>query len=109
MTERWRALPQGQNPNQYDKFLLLPGSAGPPRGMRDRFGYALWLLLGLSGIVLLAVCANLASLQLLRADSRRREMSIRAAAGATEGRIIRLWLAHARPAAVPAPGLARLS
>jgi len=73
------------------RFILAPGSTGFSR-LRNQFGDGLWILLGLSGMVLAAACANLASLQLLRADARRREMSIRAAAGATAGRIVRQWL-----------------
>jgi predicted permease len=72
------------------QLTLTPGYAGFS-WLQRQFGYGLWILLGLSGIVLAAACANLASLQLLRADARRREMSIRAAAGATSGRIVRQW------------------
>jgi predicted permease len=72
-------------------FILAPGNTGFSR-LRSQFGDGLWILLGLSGMVLAAACANLASLQLLRADARQREMSIRAAAGATAGRIVRQWL-----------------
>jgi len=90
----------------HKKFTLLPGSTGVST-LRNQFGYGLWILLGLSGVVLAAACANLASLQLLRADARRREMSIRAAAGASTGRIIRQWFTESALLAV-AGGLAGL-
>ncbi len=49
----------------------------------------LWVLMGAIGAVLLVACANIANLMLVRADTRRQELAVRAALGAAPARIAR--------------------
>ncbi len=60
--------------------------------LRGQFSQPLYILFGISGLVLLLTCVNIASLMLARAASRSQELGIRVALGAGRVRLVRQML-----------------
>ncbi|MEZ5319266.1 MAG: ABC transporter permease [Vicinamibacterales bacterium] len=74
----------------------FPGGA-PSRAQAT---FAQWMLLGLSGVVLLVVGLNISGMMLVRSAMRERELAVRQAMGASRWRLMRYHLTEALVLAV---------
>src|SRR3954465_7813014 len=92
-----------------------PGARPPGRGARvgpladvivGDIRPTLWLLLGGAVLLLVIACVNVVSLLLVRTESRRRELSVRLARGASRGRIVRHFVTEAAVLVALGAGLA---
>jgi predicted permease len=71
--------------------VIVPGGAGI-ENMQHETRKGLYLLMAISGLVLLVACANVANLLLARGATRKAETSIRMALGAARTRLVRQML-----------------
>src|SRR5262249_46536545 len=69
------------------RIILQPGRRGQST-IPDATARPLKLLLGLTGLILLIVCVNIANLLLIRGAARAGEMAIRASVGASRQQLV---------------------
>jgi putative ABC transport system permease protein len=81
-------------PPTFARLELRPNVRPLAADVIRNIGQILWILLAAVGVVLLIACGNVANLFLVRAEGRHQELALRAALGASRGRIARALLAE---------------
>ena len=81
-------------PPVFARLELRPNVSPLVDDVIGNVGDILWILLAAVGVVLLIACGNVANLFLVRAEARHQELAMRAALGASRGRIARALLSE---------------
>jgi predicted permease len=74
-----------------NQFRLDSGGQGLAT-LRQAYSKPLWILMAITGLLLLVTCANVANLMLARANARQKEIAARLTVGAGRLRLIRQFL-----------------
>src|SRR6202008_4028612 len=76
----------------YETWKIAPDLRPLKQEVVGSVSDVLWVVMATTGLVMLIACANVANLLLVRSEVRQRELSLRAALGASRGRIVRSLL-----------------
>jgi predicted permease len=79
--------PEGFSIKLFENAHIGPNIRPLKQDVIGDIGNVLWVVMASIGLVMLIVCANVANLLLVRVESRRQELALRAALGAGRGRI----------------------
>ena len=79
--------PPGFTVKTFEDARVSPNLRTLKKEVTGDIGGVLWVLMGMIVMLLLIACANVANLQLVRAEARQQELAIRAALGASWRRI----------------------
>jgi predicted permease len=106
----WPSIPSGKPGDVLAEKVYTSWRVAPDlQPLRDtvtgNIGSILWVIMGTLGIVMFIVCANVANLLLVRADSRQQEFAMRAALGAGWGRIVHQFLVESLVLGVTGGGI----
>jgi putative ABC transport system permease protein len=81
---------RAEDQSQYltERMVLAPAGAGIS-SLRERYSQALFVLLGIVGLVLAIACGNMANLLLAQSAARRKELSVMLSLGASRMLLVR--------------------
>jgi putative ABC transport system permease protein len=79
----------GSNPHFYETWKITPMIRPLKREVIGNVSDVLWVVMGTIGLVMLIACANVTNLLLVKIEARQQELAVRAALGASWGRMVR--------------------
>jgi predicted permease len=80
-------IPAGFSREMYDAFRLAPDIHPLRQDLAGDVSGMLWIVFGAVALLLLVACANVTNLYLIRGESRRQELAVRIALGASRLRV----------------------